>query len=286
MNYQLLYFSEVNLENITYLEPVIEKNNYFIPIRHGPKSAFLFVELPKLQLNESCKKNHLLIELKSTRDDITNKVRNFFNTLDTKAAIDIKKHAKSWCSNIKLKNVIYKSLVTQIDDDNKTDEQELINLFIGEVNKQSRMNYTKVYDRHKIIIDPSEYNTKITKKNWVQTIVELRGINIDVNDDGSINAFYVIRTHQARVTLNLQDVVLESYSFMHSEDYQSDGEQENESSESDEQEEIILGNSSDLDKDGDDESEDEGENEDDDDEDDEDDENDSETQELYRLLGK
>lgn len=223
MNFTIFKLYDVDLEKLVYLDPIKNPNNntIFIPtmLNHNNKRIHPLIQVPSIKLCDNYKNNILICPLVGLDEEKTNIIRKFFNSIDNKVINDFKKYGKTWCPNIK--NISYKAIVSEIDEENSitqyTNVNEVITFNLFNKDKDGNITFfTKVYDAKKNIITPENIENYLQRGNIIQSIIELRGINITL-ENNNLEVQFIIRTHQIRVTETYKDINIESYSFLDSE---------------------------------------------------------------------
>ncbi len=216
MSYKIFRIEELNLSNLFYQSPrkiiVDNKETIFIPLIYKEKENIypVLFQLPSIKINDSYKNDTLLIPINTNNHNRTMALKTILNDLDEKLINDFKVHGKKWCKEVinNLKNIEYKALVNEIDDD------ELI-YSNGVLNLQLQKYSPKVYNEKRELCD--DYEEVLHKGCIVQCILELKGLMIQLNDDNN-EIFPCIKTHQIRyIEEKLLDVNLDNYSFLDSE---------------------------------------------------------------------
>jgi hypothetical protein len=135
------------------------------------------------------------------------------NDIDDKIINDFKNNARTWCELQEILDIEYRPLV---DDDDNYDEQ-VMRLQLDDI--VSSEPYLKLFDENCNMIHDANYETYLKKNTTIQTIIELRGLIIDINE--SENVIYpFLRTHQIKYCEDKEmNFTLENYSFVESENH-------------------------------------------------------------------
>ncbi len=215
MSYKIFRIEELNLSNFFYQSPrKIINNNHetiFIPMvyRENENVFPVLFQLPTIKINDSYKKDSLLLPINTNNYKKTEVLKSFLNNLDEKLINDFKVHGKKWCKEVihNLKNIEYKALVNEIDDDEAIYNNGVLNIQLEKFSP-------KVYNEKKELCD--NYDEVLQKGCTVQCILELKGLMIQLsNETNEIYPF--IKTHQIRyIEEKLLDVNLDNYSFLDS----------------------------------------------------------------------
>jgi hypothetical protein len=233
MSFKIFRIEELDNKNFFYQSSKkINFNNkkvVFIPTAYKYNESILPIlfQVPSIKLNDSYKKDSLLLPINPVNSNKTTILKNFFNNLDEKLIQDFKLNGKKWCKEIlqNLKNIEYKALVNVIEDDESVYDNGVLNLQLEDINttlfnKNKNQTSVKVYNEKKELVDEENYKDVLQKGNIIQCILELRGLVITYSDnpDESNEIFPYIKTHQVRYyEEKLLDVTLENYSFLESE---------------------------------------------------------------------
>ena len=232
MSFKIFKVEEIDNEKFLYQTPKkINFNNkkvIFIPIiyKDNLNSLPILFQIPSIKLNDSYRKDNLLLPISPINSNKTSNLKNFLNNLDEKFIEDFKLNGKKWCKELlqNLKNIEYKALVNVIDDDEKVYDNGVLSLQLEDINNtlfnKNKSNSVKVYSDRKELIDEENYKDVLQKGNIVQCILELKGlvITISENTNESNEIFPYLKTHQIRYSEEkLLDVTLENYSFLESE---------------------------------------------------------------------
>jgi len=233
MSFKIFRVEELDNKNFFYQSSKkINFNNkkvVFIPTayNHNDNVLPILFQVPSIRLNDSYKKDSLLLPINPVNSNKTTVLKNFFNNLDEKLIQDFKVNGKKWCKEIlqNLKNIEYKALVNIIEDDESVYDNGVLNLQLEDINttlfnKNKNQNGVKVYNEKKELVDEENYKDVLQKGNIVQCILELRGLVITYseNPNESNEIFPYIKTHQIRYyEEKLVDINLENYSFLESE---------------------------------------------------------------------
>jgi hypothetical protein len=226
--YKIFSIEELNLEKINYLGAkkieTSESKYIFIPMVYKDSNTLpLLFQLPSIKLNDTYKKDNLLLPINTLRGTRTNLLKNFLNNLDEKIINDFKTQGKKWCKEMvsSLKNIEYKALVNDIDDDEPVYDNGVISLSLEDINKslfnKNTESSIKIYNEKKELINNKKYEDILQKGNIIQCIIELKGLIITISENNNEICPY-IKTHQIRyIEEKLFDVNLEDYSFLESE---------------------------------------------------------------------
>jgi len=227
--YKIFRVEELKAERIFYQSPkkILYNNNkfIFIPIVYklNENTMPVLFQLPSIKLNDSYKKDILLLPINTFNKTKTELLKNFLNELDEKLIQDFKNNGKKWCADYVqyLKNIEYKALVNLIEDNDPIYDNGVLNLQLEDINnfllnKQIK-NTVRIYNEKKEIVNSSDYTEVLQRGNIIQCILELKGLIIQMNNE-TTEIFPYIKTHQIRFTEErLLEVSLESYSFLDSE---------------------------------------------------------------------
>ncbi len=227
--YKIFSIEEINLEKVNYLGPkkleTSESKYIFIPMvyKNNDNNLPILFQLPSIKLNDTYKKDNLLLPINTLRGTRTNLLKTFLNNLDEKIINDFKTQGKKWCKEMvsSLKNIEYKALVNDIDDDDQVYDNGVISLTLEDINKslfnKNMESSIKIYNERKELINNKKYEEILQKGNIVQCIIELKGLIIMINNNNN-EIYPYIKTHQIRyIEEKLFDVNLEDYSFLESE---------------------------------------------------------------------
>jgi hypothetical protein len=229
MSHKIFKVDEMDLNNINYFSPkkilANNKNFLFIPMVYNENMPIL-IQLPSIKLNDSYKKDVLILPIKTTNINKTLLIKTFFNNLDNKILTDFKAHGKKWCKEIPqiLKNIDYRAVINEIDDEEDVYDNGILSLQLEDINNtlfgknlNSYNNDIKVYNEKKELILNTDYESVLQKGNFVQCIIEFRGLIITQNENSSEIIPY-IKVHQIRYSEEkIVHVNLDSYSFLESE---------------------------------------------------------------------
>lgn len=228
MSYKIFNIDEIQLSNFIYQSPkkinMPDKKCIFIPMvyKENEKIIPILFQLPSIKLNDSYKKDKLLIPINAIKQNKTEILKNLLNNIDEKIIQDFKMHGKKWCKEMveNLKNIEYKALVNEIDDDDLIYDNGVLNLQLDDINnyllnKSSDFNVKVFNERKELITDQLE--EVLTKGSIVQCIIEIKGLIILLNSDSN-EIFPYVKTHQIRYfEEKVLDVNLDYYSFLESE---------------------------------------------------------------------
>ena len=228
MSYKIFNIEEIQLDNFIYQSPkkinMPDKKCIFIPLVYKENEKFLPIlfQLPSIKLNDTYKKDSLLVPLNAIKPNKTEILKKLLNDIDEKIIQDFRNHGKKWCKEIaeNLKNIEYKALVNDIEDDDLIYDNGVLNLQLNDINnylfnKNIDFNIKIFNERKELINEPLE--DVLTKGNIIQCIIELKGLIILLNSDSN-EIFPYIKTHQIRYfEEKVLDVNLDYYSFLDSE---------------------------------------------------------------------
>ena len=228
MSYKIFNIEEIQLGNFIYQSPkrinMPDKKCIFIPMvyKENEKVLPILFQLPSIKLNDSYKKDNLLLPINAIKQHKTEILKNLLNNIDEKIIQDFKNHGKKWCKEMveNLKNIEYKALVNDIDDDDIIYDNGVLNLQLNDINnyllnKNTDFNL-KIFNEKK-----EEVNEKmeevLIKGSIIQCIIELKGLIILLNSESN-EIFPYVKTHQIRYfEERVLDVNLDQYSFLDSE---------------------------------------------------------------------
>lgn len=238
-SYKIFRVEELNIDRIFYQSPkkILHDNNkfVFIPVvyKNNENNFPVLFQLPSIKLNDTYKKDNLLLPINTFNKNKTELLKTFLNELDEKLIQDFKNNGKKWCSEYVqyLKNIEYKALVNLIDDSDPIYDNGVLNLQLEDINNfllnRQVKNDIRVYNEKKEIIDSNNYSEVLQRGNIVQCILELKGLIIQMNNE-TTEIFPYIKTHQIRfIEEKLLEVSLENYSFLDSEVEPTNYEQKN-----------------------------------------------------------
>lgn len=214
--YNIFHINELNLDKIIYLTPKKQENSIFIPIMYESQTNIpLLFQLPSIKLNDSYKqdKDILIIPLNTINTSKTETIKTVLNNIDEKFILDFKNRGKKWCKEIanNMKNIEYKTLVNEIVDDEEVYDNGVLNLQLS-----NNIKNIKIYNEKKELLDIEQYEYALRKGNIIQSILELKGLMINLSETNEI--YPVVKIHQIRYVEEKQiDVNLNLYSFLESE---------------------------------------------------------------------
>ncbi len=232
MSFKIFRIEELNNRNFFYQSSKkINFNNkkvVFVPIiyKYSDANLPILFQVPSIKLNDSYKKDSLLLPINTVNPNKTLALKNFLNDLDEKLMQDFRLNGKIWCKEIlqNLKNIEYKALVNVIEDNESVYDNGVLNLQLQDINttlfNKSNNHSVKVFNEKKELVSEQNYRDILQKGNIVQCILELKGLVITYSDDPneSNEIFPYIKTHQIRsYEEQLLDVTLENYSFLDTE---------------------------------------------------------------------
>lgn len=213
---KIFKFEEINFDKITFLD--IDKNIIYM---HYKDNNPLLIETPalfcvdKIENNKTKYTTHeLLVTLSGKNIQDTNKTKTFFQKLDEKLIQIGKQNIKNW--NLNDQNIMYKSLIKNIDDDNNHYKNGIIKVkFI-----KTKTFSTLMFDNNKQIINIEKYNEILTGNNFVKMILELVCVWLKDNVYG-----IYIRLHQIKILNGNIPLILNEYSFDENSDSDSDNDE-------------------------------------------------------------
>lgn len=240
MENKILKLEQVRMNNINFSKPTKIKSDIVVPIYYKFNEnklgkVPLLIQVPSLYLNDSNNgKDLIILPLMGKTEQSTKLIGEFFNNLDTTIISNIKKilyelkNEKKY--RIDFSNISYKSIVNEIEGD---DNEIYINGLIKYKLYNTKEFSTKVFDENKNLVHPQNYQDKIIKGVYIKSIIEINSL---VLRDNMIHVY--IKPHQLRIIEDkINNVNLENYSFI-----DSDDENEKEENES----EIILNTQTDY----------------------------------------
>ncbi len=206
---------EFNLSDLDFSEPF--NNIVYISYNNEPilfETCELYCVDAIKQCNTKYSTHELLLSLSGKNDINTNICKTFFESLDNKIIETGKNNMDKWPFD--RKNIAYKSLIRFIDDTNEYYKNGGIKLkFI-----KSKNFSTLVFDENKNIINPVDYENKLSGGVYVKIIIELVSIWIR---DGVFGSY--IKLHQLKISNNPKPPI---YLF-NSNSSENENENENES---------------------------------------------------------
>jgi hypothetical protein len=228
MSYKIFNIEDIQLDNFIYQSPkkinMPDKKCIFIPLvyKENEKILPILFQLPSIKLNDSYKKDSLLVPLNAIKPNKTEILIKLLNDIDEKIIQDFKNHGKKWCKEMaeNLKNIEYKALVNDIDDNDLVYDNGVLNLQLNDINnylfnKNIDFNIKIFNEKKEQINEPLE--DVLIKGNIIQCIIELKGLIILLNHDSN-EIFPLIKTHQIRYfEEKVLDINLDNYSFLDSE---------------------------------------------------------------------
>ncbi len=226
MSYKIFKTDEINFNNFIYQSPKKindnGKNCIYIPIVYKENDTILPIlfQLPSIKLNDSYKKGNLLLPINTINTKKTASLKKFLDNIDEKIIHDFKLHGKKWCKEIidNLKNIEYKALVNDIDDDDSIYSNGVLSIQINNNSSCFSNSNIKIYNENKNLLNNNNYDNVLIKGNIIQCILELKGLVIVINDNNTNEIFPYIKTHQIRyIEEKLLDINLDDYSFLESE---------------------------------------------------------------------
>ena len=231
MSYKIFKIDDLDNKNFIYQSPkkinFNDKKVVFIPIVYKNSNSItpILFQVPSIKLNDSYKKDNLLLPINTVNTNKIMIIKNFFNNLDEKFIQDFKSNGKNWCKEVlqNLKNFEYKALVNIIEDNDLIYDNGVLNIQLEDINTTlfNKNNSTvKVYNEKKELVNEENYKDVLQKGNIIQCILELKGLVITYSEDPNETneIFPYIKTHQIRYHEEKAiDVILDTYSFMDSE---------------------------------------------------------------------
>ena len=231
MSYKIFRIEDLDNKNFFYQSAkkinFNDKKVVFIPIVYKNNNSIspILFQVPSIKLNDSYKKDNLLLPINTNNSNKTIILKNFFNDLDEKFIQDFKTNGKNWCKEVmqNLKNFEYKALVNIIEDTDNIYDNGVLNIQLEDISTTLfNKNYSavKIYNEKKELVAEENYKDVLQKGNIVQCILELKGLVITYseNPDETNEIFPYLKTHQLRYHEEKSiDVVLETYSMLDSE---------------------------------------------------------------------
>lgn len=151
MSYKIFRIEELDLSNFFYQSPrkltIDNRETIFIPLIYKKDNVYpILFQLPSIKINDSYKNDTLLIPINTTNPNKTLALKTILNNLDEKLINDFKVNGKKWCKEVlnNLKNIEYKALVNEIDDDESIYSNGVLNL-------QLQKYLPKVYNEKRIM---------------------------------------------------------------------------------------------------------------------------------------
>ena len=225
----ILRHDEIDINNIRYYSQQKFGNTLYIPIGyefHSKKIPLIF-QIPSIKLNDSYKHNNIIVPINCINKYKTQSLKKLLLDIDQKIMLDFKKNAHIWFRDIEtnVKNFDYKSCVNEINDKD-TDKDNIyangvfgLNLIDDNAKLiKKQQTHTRVYNVTKNICNECDYHKVIVSGTTIQSIVEVKGIIIKIENDESEVLPY-IKVHQVRYIEEekINDIDLDAYSFLDSE---------------------------------------------------------------------
>ena len=231
MSYKIFRIEDLDNKNFFYQSSkkinFNDKKVVFIPIVYKNDNSILPIlfQIPSIKLNDSYKKDNLLLPINTVNTNKTMILKNFFNNLDEKFIYDFKTNGKNWCKEVlqNLKNFEYKALVNIIEDNEPVYDNGVLNLQLEDIETKffnKNNSAVKVYNEKKELVNEENYRDVLQKGNIIQCILEVKGLIITYSEktDETNEIFPYIKTHQIRYhDEKILDVELPTYSFIESE---------------------------------------------------------------------
>ena len=207
MSFKIFRLDELNLDNFLFQSPrkvelLNSKNAILIPMiykyEEEKKILPILFQLPSVKLNDSYKNDMLLIPINPINSNKTAVMKSVLENVDNKLINDFRLNGKKWCKEViaNLKNIEYKAIVNEIDDDDVVYENGVLNLQL--LNNTYTMNKSiKIYNEKKELVEQEDYDKVLIKGTIIQCIVELKGLMITLNDEDN-EIFPLIKIHQIR----------------------------------------------------------------------------------------
>jgi len=222
MSFKIFRLEELNLDNFFFQSPrkvelLQSKNAILIPMIYKDEEARkilpILFQLPSIKLNDSYRHDDvLLVPINPINNNKTDIMKSVLNNIDNKLINDFKLNGKKWCKEViqNLKNIEYKAIVNEIDDDDVIYENGVLSLSL------LTNNNLKIYNEKKELIDKEDYGKVLIKGTIIQSIIELKGLMITLNDEDN-EIFPLLKVHQIRyIEEKMLEVNLDNYSILDS----------------------------------------------------------------------
>ncbi len=224
----ILRHDEIDVNNITYFSQQKYGNIIFVPIgyKYNTGKIPLIFQIPSIKLNDMYKHNNMIVPINCLNKFKTPSLKELLNNIDDRLINDFKSYAHVWFRDFEtnIKNLDYKSIVNDISSSTDNDDiysngvfgLKLIDEYATLIKKQPT--HAKIYDIDKNIKNEIDYNKFLVSGTIVQSIIELKGILINITDTNNEIIPY-IKVHQIRFIEEekLNDINLDMYSFLDSE---------------------------------------------------------------------
>jgi hypothetical protein len=187
--------SDVKIIHLQYID-----NNGRYPLLIQIDNLYMIDDIQKVS-NKKCITHEVILPLVGKNAKSSEKVKNFFESIDKKIICDAKNYVNIWPFDTK--NIKYKALIRYVDGvNNRMYDNGVIKLkFIRSKNFK-----TRIYNKKKTPVEESQYTEIFNGSCYVKSIVEIVSVWIK----NGIFGLYV-RPHQLKVSVGFPPIFTPKY---------------------------------------------------------------------------